>query len=330
VISIILLFSLLAAEPQIVQQSGTNSATEKTANPAASVEKEYEKLLEDDDIAQQEVDTWIQENGEHRAKGAGTSDAELNHRIQERFAPIRKAYESFIQRHPDHSKARIAYGSFLGDINEEDAAQVQYEKALELDPKNPAIYNNLANTYGHHGPVKKSFEYYAKAIELNPKEPVYFHNFGTTVFLFRKDAQEFYGIDEQEVFNKALTLYSNSMRLDPTNFPLASDIAQTYYGIKPPRYEQALNAWTNALNLAHDEIEREGVHIHFARVNLEAGNFNEARAHLSLITNQMYLDLKNRISRNLEERQKGSTATNSAPQDAQAQAPPATARPKNP
>ena len=58
-----------------MQQTGTNSATVKTPDSTASVEKEYEKLLEDDDIAQQEVDTWIQENGERRAKG-GDTDSE--------------------------------------------------------------------------------------------------------------------------------------------------------------------------------------------------------------------------------------------------------------
>src|SRR5206468_6813978 len=132
-------------------------------------------------------------------------------------------------------RARIAFASFLGDLNDEEASQTEYENALELETNNPAIYNNLANIYGHTGPVKKAFEFYARAIELNPSEPVYYHNFGTTVFLFRKDAREFYGIDEQQVFNKALELYAKAIKLDPTNFPLASDIAQTYYGIKPTR-----------------------------------------------------------------------------------------------
>jgi len=93
------------------------------------------------------------------------------------------------------------------------------EKALGLNAKDPAVYNNLANIYGHTGPVKKAFEFYAKAIELNPREPVYYHNFGTTVYLFRTDAKEFYGITEQQVFDKALGLYSNAMKFDPTNFP---------------------------------------------------------------------------------------------------------------
>jgi tetratricopeptide (TPR) repeat protein len=237
----------------------------------------------------------------------------MRRRIQQRFEPIRKAYEDFLQRHPDHARARVAYASFLGDIKDEESAQEQLEKALALETNNPAIYNNLANIYGHIGPVKKAFDYYAKAIQLNPGEPVYYHNFGTTVYLFRKDAMEFYHIDEPQVFAKAFMLYSNAMRLDPDNFPLASDVAQTYYGIKPLRTEEALRAWTNALHLAHDEIEREGVYMHFARIKLMAGRFAEARAHLDAVTNGMYLELKKHLTRNLEAEENKAKGTNAPP-----------------
>jgi len=288
----------------------TNSSAkvEDTQDP---VEQEYQKLLAEDDDAQEEVDKWIQDNQKFATQGAGASQAELNRRIRGRFEPVRKGYEDFLSRHPKHAKARIAYGSFLGDISDEDGAQTQFEKALELETNNPAVYNNLANIYGHIGPVKKAFEYYTKAIALNPQEPVYYHNFGTTVFLFRTDAKEYYHIDEQQVFDKALALYSNAMRFDPTNFPLASDIAQTYYGIKPSRTEEALQAWTNALRLAQDESEREGVYIHLARIKLHAGRFDEARAHLNSITNEMYADLKKRLTRNIKELE--SPETNAPP-----------------
>jgi hypothetical protein len=103
------------------------------------------------------------------------------------------------------------------------------------------------------------------------------------------------------------------MRLDPENFPLASDIAQTYYGIQPLRTDEALKSWTNALHIAHDEIEREGVYVHFARIKTLAGRYGEARAHLDAITNGMYFDLKKRLVRNLQERENPSKETNSAP-----------------
>ena len=69
---------------------------------------------------------------------------------------------------------------------------------------------------------------------------------------------EYYKIDEQQVFNKALDLYQQAMKYDPTNFELAQDVAQTYYGIKPVRTDEALSAWTNALKIAETDIE-EGV-----------------------------------------------------------------------
>jgi len=248
--------ALAGAQPAAVTNLLRQTNSTPVAAPDANdpVEKEYQKPVEDDDAAQAEVDKWIQENNEFTAKGAGANPQDFNHRIQDRFEPIRKRYEEFIKNRPEHARARVAYASFLGDMHDEEEAQGIFEKALELDPKIPAVYNNLANIYGHEGPVKKAFEYYAKAIELNPLEPVYYHNFGTTVYLFRKDAREFYGITEQQVFDKALELYAKAIKLDPTNFPLASDIAQTYYGIKPIRTAQGLQAWTNTLATAHDEI----------------------------------------------------------------------------
>ena len=268
-----------------------------TNNPA---EAEFQKLMDEDDVAQAEVDKWIQENQAFAAKGAGEPDAALNKRILARFDAVRKGYDDFLARHTNHARAHLAYAGFLQDIHDEDAALPHMEKSRELDPKNPAAWNNLANYYGHNGDARKAFEYYAKAIELNPTEPVYFHNFGTTVYLFRTDAKEFYNLDEQQVFDKALDLYAKSLKLSPDDFPLATDVAQTYYGIKPLRTEEALKSWTNALAIARDDIEREGVHLHFAHINWMAGRTNEARAHLLTVTNAMYAELKERITRNLD------------------------------
>jgi tetratricopeptide (TPR) repeat protein len=273
----------------------------KAPDPNDPVEKEYQKLLDADDAAEQEVDRWIRDNEAFASKGAGVSREDLNRKIRERFRPVKEAYEAFISKHSDHARVRIAYGSFLNDLGDEDGALTQYRKAIELNPKDPAPYNNAANIYTHSGPVTNAFSYFARAIELNASEPVYYHNLATTVYLFRPDAQEYYHLNEQQVFDKAFQLYSNSMRLDPNNFPLASDVAQTYYGVKPMRTEDALNAWTNAFKLAADDIEREGVHLHFARIKLGAGRFAEARCHLDAVNDDMYAELKKRLTRRLEE-----------------------------
>jgi tetratricopeptide (TPR) repeat protein len=298
-----------AANPSHHERT-TASDTLSVTDPNDPVEQEFQNLMEQDDAAQDEVDGWIKENQAFAAKGAGLPKEELNQRIRQRFEPIRKGYEDFIQHHPDHARARVAYGSFLGDIGDHEGSQQQWEKALDLNTNDPAVYNNLANLYGEIGPVKKSFEYYARAIALNPREPVYYQNFGTTVYLFRKDAIEFYGITEQEVFNRALELYQQALKLAPDDFPLASDVAQTYYGIKPTRTDEALAAWKYALSIAHDDIEREGVYIHFARFKLNAGRFDEARHDLESVTNEMYAELKRRVSGSLAEREEKAKGTN--------------------
>jgi len=292
----------------LVQSSGISIPV---PNPNDSVEKEYQKLLADDDDAQAEVDKWIKENQEFAAKGAGLPPQQLKRRILDRFEPVRQAYEDFLKRHPDHARAHIAYGSFLGDLLDDEGMQQQWEKALELDPKNPAIYDDLAGIYAHTGPVKKAFEFYAKAAELNPREPLYYRNWATVVYLFRTDAKEYYNLTEQEVFDKAMKLYGQAMKLAPDDFLLASDVAESYYGIKPMRLYDALNAWTNALHLARDDVEREGVNLHLARVKLHAGLLTEARAHLESVTNEMYTVLKNRLARNLIEAE-AAAATNHA------------------
>lgn len=308
-----LLSTLLATNPPAAASNSVAKTTGISVNiPNANdpVEREYLQLLALDDAAQTEADRWIREAKAFEAAGTPSPVDTLTARIEQRLAPVRKAYEDFLRRHPNHVRARLAYGSFLYEIHEEDEGVAQWLKAREIDPAHPAAWNNLANHYGHRGPVMKAFECYEKAIELQPNEPVYFQNLATTTYLFRRDAMEFYKLTEREVFDKALALYRKALQLDPTNFPLASDLAQTYYGIKPLRADEAIEAWNYALKIANDDIEREGVHIHLARVKLNSGRFAEAREHLNSVTNQMYTVLKTRLLRNLVQKEASALSTN--------------------
>jgi len=291
------------------------------------VEKEFQKLMSDDDAAQAEVDRWIKSEDKFAELGGGRGPEALRARIKQRFDPIRKAYEDFLQRHPKHAGAELAYGSFLNDIGEEASAREHWEKGRELDPKNPAAWNNLANWYGHNSPVTNAFKYYAKAIELNPNEPVYYQNFGTTVYLFRRDATNYFHITEAQVFEKAMALYHKALELDPDNFILATDLAQSYYGIKPAKTgdpatdrqaaqklnDEARAAWQVALKLARDDIERQGVYIHFARLNIDAGRFDEARKNLNAVTNDMFNGTKKALNKKLVSHEAKATETNAPP-----------------
>src|SRR5690348_9207283 len=55
-----------------------DAATAHGTNATDPVEAEYQKLLDEDDKAQEEVDRWIQDNQKFAKEGAGVPDAELN------------------------------------------------------------------------------------------------------------------------------------------------------------------------------------------------------------------------------------------------------------
>ncbi len=260
-------------------------------------ERDLRNLMIGDDAALDEINAWINTNQIPRTDT--NSLALLNTRIRIRLDAVKHDYDTFLRNHPDSARGFLAYGSFLNDIGEEEAAKVQYENSKQLDPKNPAVWNQLANYYGHNGELTNAFDSYTEAIRLDPAEPVYYQNFATTVYLYRKDAREFYRINEQQVFDKALGLYRQALKFAPENLVLATDYAASYYGIKPFRTNDALNSWTNALQICRDENEREGVLLHLARTKILTGFFDEAQAHLDTVTNRAFADLKSRLLRSL-------------------------------
>ena len=312
-----LLSALLATnQPQAVsnlvqQQTGVSVTVPGDSDPT---EAELRNLMIADDAALDEIHDWVNTNQIPRSDTNGI--AALKGKITARLDEVKHGYEGFLRNHPNSARGFLAYGSFLNDIGEEDAAKVQYDNSKQLDPKNPAVWNQLANYYGEYGGLTNAFADYEEAIRLDPTEPVYYQNFATTVYLYRKDAKEYYNLNEQQVFDKALGLYQEAMKLAPNDLVLATDYAESYYGIKPLRTNDALMAWTNCLQICKDDNEREGILIHLARTKISAGMFAEAQAHLDVITNRAFADLKQRLERSLvqhehpETNSAGATTTN--------------------
>ena len=278
---------------------------------------ELQKVMEADDAADAEIDRWITERrAMDPTDPRAESELAFRKRIEVKNEEIQKQYEALLAKHPTYAPARNAFASFLAESGNEEDAIVQLEKASEISPKDAAVWNNLANLYGHVGPIQKAFPAYEKAVELNPYEPVYRYNLATVVFLFRKDAMAYYRCDEQQVFNRALATYREVRRLRPNNFRYAFDYAQTYYGVKPAPAdtsegkrlaelklaESARAGWLEALTLADNEEDRNGIFLHLARWNIRTGDFASARTNLTLVTNAVHLEMRKRLERNLAEK----------------------------
>ena len=297
-----LLSALLATnQPQAVsnlvqQQTGISVTVPDAHDPE---DAGLRQLMAADDDAMSEINEWISTNSINPTNTFAVQA--LNSRIHTRLEGLKDGYQTFLRNHPDSAHGFLAYGSFLNDIGDEEGACVQFENSKQLDPKNPAVWNNLANYYGERGGVTNAFADYTEAIRLAPDEPVYYENFATTVYLYRKDVRDFYHLNEGQVFDKALGLYQQAMKLDPTNLVLATDYAECYYGIKPYRTNDSLVAWSNALTIAHSDVEREGVTIHLARMKTAFGLYDSAQADIDSITNSVYAGMKQRLIRSLKD-----------------------------
>jgi len=284
----------MAVSNLVAQETGLSISV---PNPNDPVEREYQALIDKDDTTMRQIEAWTDPGGTTNEVTRLT----LKQRVKAAEDDVRLAYDDFLRRHPNHARAHLAFGAFLDEIQDEDGAFEQWKKGLELDPKNPAAWDDLGNYFGHAGPITNAFIYYQKAIDLDPTQSVYYHNLAVTIYMYRQDAEQFYHLSEQDAFDKALALYREAIKRAPDDFILASDYAECFYGTNPPRWEQGLVAWQDALKSAHDDTEREGVYIHLARINWKLNRYDESQHWLDQVTNKGYAVLKNRIARNLHE-----------------------------
>lgn len=292
-----------AAVSNFVRQA--TGAQVAVADPNDPAEQEYRRLLEFDERAQQRIEALLDEEDRFSVDAQGARSPTIQLRLERELEAVRQEYDAFLAKHPRHVNARIAYGSFFNDLGMEPEAAAAWEQALALAPDNAALHNNLAGIYSHRGPIEKAFDHFERALELNPREPVYVQNFATLVYLFRRDAMKRWLITEQQVFDRALALYERALRLEPGNFLLATELAQSYYGIKPLRYGDAVNAWERALGLARDELERQGVRLHLARVRMMGGDLELAEAQLNQVTDPVHAYMKERLQKRLERLRRG-------------------------
>lgn len=290
--------------------TGAVAIASAPSTPAA--DRELTRLMAEDDAAQAEIDGWIKEDLAFKAQGAGQVPAALNARIDQRIDPVIKSYEDFVRRYPEHVRGRLAYGTLLNDLGREEDAYLHFERARQLDPKSAAAWNNLGNYYSHKRLIRKALEAFSKAAELNPDTALYQQNLATCVFMFRAEAKQYFQwSDDQQVLRRALEHFKRARKLDPQNFALATDLAQVYYHLRPEpgsssaeteaRQEkltdEALGAWREALRLAHDDLEREGVLIHMARVCVEASRFAQATEYLGAVKDPRYDSLRQELER---------------------------------
>lgn len=194
--------------------------------------------------------------------------------------------------------AATATGAVRGTVSpfEQDFSNYSPAQAAEM-------WNDWGNEYSHSGPITNTFLCYLNAVRLMPHESTYHRNLATSLFMYRKDAKDFFNVTEDQVFDMSLREYRKARILSPDNFELAKELALVHYAVKPFRAEEALTEWNRLLKLADNRsaADREEVYLNLGRVNYMAARYAEAQKWLLKVTSPEREDMKNILWRRVTE-----------------------------
>jgi tetratricopeptide (TPR) repeat protein len=272
---------VLSARAEIAANS--DSKVKSVASAPASTNALLARLAERDKAARDDIHRWVRETLHHDPLCDAKVSDFLSRRVAHRVETVRLSYEDFLAARPQHNEVRELFELFCDDFTAELAALRLWERERDEDSRNPVAWNNLAHFYGHEGPTSMAFDCYEKMLKLQPEDAVYYRNFAITVFLYRRDAMEYFQEDEQKVYDRSLKLYAEALRRAPKDFGIASELAESYFVIRPVRVNEAIKAWEQALSTANDEMEQGLSRLGLARFAITAGHFERAKELLNQV-----------------------------------------------
>jgi len=236
------------------------------AAPPAGDDAGYRQLIARDDALMQD----IRETSGHRP---WLERAMLTARLKRLDAD----YQSFLESHPGFAPAMVAYGGFLSDTGRAPQAITWWEKAIRTDPGCARAYNDLGAEFADDGRAAEALRLHQKAYELDPADPLYHFNWATTCILFRQDAHDVYGWDEDGIFRHSLEQFRIARDLAPRDFEYASAYAESFFMMKQPDWQEAHEAWVYCLRQPLEPVQQQRVYAQLARVCLHQARFDEAR-----------------------------------------------------
>ncbi len=156
------------------------------------------------------------------------------HQRENGFDEAMKRYETAIKMNPDNPDAYNSWGYIHLTKGETESADSKFKKALELDPRHEWARLNLVKLKLHQGVDQEALEEIDKLVSLGPESAeVYRETSNICVRL--------------ENYEKAIDLYEECIRRDPTDKVTMSNIASCYARLG--HLESAQIAYQTALKL---------------------------------------------------------------------------------
>ncbi len=197
---------------------------------------------------------------------------------------LASSYDVFIQKNPTFAPALVAYGVFLGKVGMAKAAVAMLLQANKLDPNIALVKNQLAVHLAEDGKPLDALPYVTAALQLEPKEPLYHIQLGQLLLEARDDFIKSGQFTAAALDKTMLEAFQHAAELAPNDLSLAYQHAKAFYAVDPPRWPEALDAWTQLEERPVTNTMRQLVRLQKANVLLKLDRRDDARAALALVT----------------------------------------------
>ena len=130
-------------------------------------------------------------------QGKGKPDVKLYvalaHLAEEKgqLAEAQQQYKLGLEESPDDLRALLGYVRLKDRLGEPNAAMKFYQWAIKAQPKEAAVYNNLAIHYATQSMYRESLAAFQRAIGLRPKEIRYRNNVATVLVQLNRPQDAF-------------------------------------------------------------------------------------------------------------------------------------------
>ena len=140
-----------------------------------------------------------------------------------------------------------------------------FEKILEQNPANPAVFNNMALCYYNIGNTEKATEYFIKTLSIDNKIAEAYINLSDIYF-------------KQRQFLEAIELLQNGVYYLPENFVLKHYLARVY--MEDSRWDLAISLLDEILEESDKNFD---AHWDLGRVFFELGDWGGAIEHFEAV-----------------------------------------------
>ncbi|MDP2731016.1 MAG: tetratricopeptide repeat protein, partial [Dehalococcoidales bacterium] len=141
-------------------------------------------------------------------------------------------YNKAIELDPKNANAYLNRAFAYYNNKQYDLAIADYNKVIELDPKNGYVYNNRGLAYYYKGQYESAIADYNKAIELDPKDADAWNNKGVALQKLGRPGE-------------AMVCYDNALQIDPSHESAKSNKASLMASADGSQREDGLPAFSD-------------------------------------------------------------------------------------